>query len=284
MGLWVLLASLCALFLATLACGWYFRDTGAAAARPLPELPLLLWASTLMLVTLSYFVELAARAAPTAERPVARGQVVRNLRLSLSLSILFLACQVITWGDLIAAETGDGVHPMYAFNFYLMTALHAVHVIGGVVYAVMALRVCEDLPRLAVRSRNLAIYWHFLAAMWLLIVLNLLAIRIPNPEDSFLGPLSLGAAALTVLAFLGFQLRVIALLWMRGERAFALFSLLPPVAFMHAWARMQELGTHRLALRWGIVSGLMLVALMLAGTIHLGQFASNFEEIDYSAG
>jgi cytochrome c oxidase subunit 3 len=266
MGLRVLIASLAPLFIATMFCGWYFRDTGSTG-EALPALPLLLIASTLLLAMLSY----------SAEKCTLSG-----VRASLFLGFAFLGCQTFVWRDLIKIETSEGVHPMYAFNFYLMTALHAAHVIGGLVYSIVSLQSFKSSgEELAQRLRNHAVYWHFLGATWIGILLNLFAIRIPNPEQSFLAPLSAGVCVVLLIVVLGYQAMAVRILWKRGEKAFALFSSLLPVAFLHIWARGEELNTQKMALHWGVAQALLLIALMFAGTLHLGQFASNFAEIQY---
>ncbi|MFT7517033.1 MAG: cytochrome c oxidase subunit 3 [Myxococcota bacterium] len=274
MGLRVLIASLAPLFIATMFCGWYFRDTGSTGAA-LPALPLLLIGSTILLVWLSAMAEKAAR--------LVRGKsALSSLRFSLYIGLAFLFCQTLAWEDLISSDTGEGVHPMFAFNFYLMTALHAAHVLGGLVYTLASLKSFDqDGDELPQRLRNHAVYWHFLGLTWLGIIINLFAIRIPNPEDSFLAPLSLAVCALLLLMVLSYQWIAVRLLWRRGERTFALFSVILPIAFLHIWARGEELNTQKMALRWGIAQGLLLIAMMFAGTLHLGKFAGNFTEIEY---
>ncbi|MGB0952832.1 MAG: hypothetical protein ACPG31_06385 [Planctomycetota bacterium] len=270
LGLRVLLLSIAALFMATLFCGWYFRDTGNTG-EALPALPLGIWASSVLLIVVSAFGERAAR---TLE--------VRWVDLSGVIAFVFLLWQGAIWVELLEQETGDGVHPMYAFNFYLMTVLHAVHILGGIVYALVVSRnIRRDAPEGDQGARNLAQYWHFLLGTWGAIVLNLLAIRIENPEDSFLSPLSLGVSGLLLLGVLGYQAKAIHLLWGRGEKAFAFFALLLPFAYLHIWARNEELGTSKMALRWGFLQGFLLIALMFTGTLHLGRFAGNYEEISY---
>lgn len=270
LGLRVLLASIAALFMATLFCGWYFRDTGNAEGA-LPALPLGIWLTTLLLLGVSGFAEKAAR-----------GVDRKAVQLSQLFALGFLLCQGWNWAELLKQETGAGVHPMYAFNFYLMTALHAAHIIGGLVYGVL---VAGSLKVNAIdakqRVKNLAHYWHFLAGTWAAILLNLYAIRIENPEDSFLSPLSLIVTGLLLLGVLVYQVLAIKLLYQRGEKAFAMFALLLPFAYLHIWARNEELGTAKMALRWGFLQALLLIALMFTGTLHLGTFAGNFEEIAY---
>ena len=264
LGLRVMLASLSGLFLASLFCGWYFRDTGSQE-EALPTLPLGIWLTTLLLGLVSAAIESGRRKGQAAS---SAGASRTGVQLSLAFGLAFLLAQGWNWMVLLEQETGAGVHPLYAFNFYLMTALHAAHILGDPVTALQ-------------KVRNLAHYWHFLAATWIAILLNLYAIRIPEPQDSFLGPLSLGIAGMLLLGVLVYQGIAIRILWRRGEKAFALFSLLLPVAFLHIWARGEELDTQKMALRWGVLQALLLVALMFTGTLYLGTFASNYEEIAY---
>lgn len=274
LGLRVLLASLAALFLATLFCGWYFRDTGREAAGvEAPGLPWGLWPTSLLLPLLSFWAERARRA--TSLRP-------RLLRGCLALGFLFLVGQSWNWWSLLQMETGSGVHPMYAFNFYLMTVLHALHVLGGLVYTLVAIgtvRSTAGESAIASRLHNHASYWHFLMAVWLFVLLNLLGMQIEEPEDSFLASASVWASGILVLGFLVYQVQAIQLLWRRGEKGFALLSLLPPIAYLHIWARAEELQTERMALRWGVLQLVLLIALMFAGTLNLGRFAANYEMI-----
>jgi len=272
LGLRVLLASLAALFLSTLFCGWYFRDTGRiAAAGAAPALPWGLWPTTALLPLLSWCVE-------RARRPqVSQG---RLLRASFVLGLLFLAGQTWNWISLLQMETGSGVHPMYAFNFYLMTVLHALHVVGGLVYTLVTLAaVRRQPPNLPTRLHNHASYWHFLLAVWLFVLLNLYGMRMSVPEDSLLAPGSVVVAALLALACCAYQARAIGILWRRGDKVFAVLAILPPLAYLYTWARSEELHTERMSLHWGVLQLVLLIAIMFAGTLNLGQFAGNYEMI-----
>ena len=278
LGLRVLLASTAALFIATLFCGWYFRDTGATE-EALPALPLSIWLTTLLLGGVSWAVEKALRRARLADD----GRIARaGVQLSLAFGVAFLLAQSWNWIELLEQETGGSVHPLYAFNFYLMTALHAVHIIGGLVYGGLVLSALGNHAADSIQKvQNLAHYWHFLAGTWVAILINLYTTRIENPEDSFIGPLSLAIWGLLLFGVLAYQVKAIILLYKRGERAFAFFALLLPIAFLHIWARGEELDTQKMALRWAVLQALLLVAMMFCGTIYLGQFAGNYEEIQY---
>jgi cytochrome c oxidase subunit 3 len=85
------------------------------------------------------------------------------------LGILFLAGQAVAWEQLKNAGIYVATNPSSSF-FYVLTAAHAFHLLGGVaalVYVdVQALRL-----RLGPAKRTAidvtAIFWHFLDAVWL---------------------------------------------------------------------------------------------------------------------
>jgi cytochrome c oxidase subunit III len=97
-------------------------------------------------------------------------------RLTLALSFAFLVGQFFAWRQL----SGEGVYlatsPSSSF-FYVLTALHALHLLGGLgalVYALRCLRT-DDGPRPVNVLAAAALYWHFMAVLWiyLLVVLAL---------------------------------------------------------------------------------------------------------------
>ena len=97
-------------------------------------------------------------------------------RITLALSFAFLAGQYLAWQRL----SGEGVYlatsPSSSF-FYVLTALHALHLLGGLgalVYALRCLRM-DDGPRPVTVLAAAALYWHFMAVLWiyLLVVLAL---------------------------------------------------------------------------------------------------------------
>jgi cytochrome c oxidase subunit III len=97
-------------------------------------------------------------------------------RITLALSFAFLVGQFFAWRQL----SGEGVYlatsPSSSF-FYVLTALHALHLLGGLgalVYALRCLRT-DDGPRPVNVLAAAALYWHFMAVLWiyLLVVLAL---------------------------------------------------------------------------------------------------------------
>jgi cytochrome c oxidase subunit III len=164
-GLGVFLAvvgSLFALFISA-----YFMRMHMADWRPVP-LPKLLWLNTAVLVISSVALQWAQVAA-------GRGQMdgVRTGLLAGGVSALaFLAGQLLAWQQLTADGYFLASNPANAF-FYLITAVHGAHLLGGLVaLGRTASKVWRGFEAEQVRlSVELcAIYWHFLLAVWLVLL------------------------------------------------------------------------------------------------------------------
>ena len=82
--------------------------------------------------------------------------------------LLFLAGQGLAWQQLLDAGVFVSGNPAAAF-FYLLTATHAVHLLGGVAVlvwiAVRALRF-ELGPGRRTAAGAGALFWHFLDGLW----------------------------------------------------------------------------------------------------------------------
>jgi cytochrome c oxidase subunit 3 len=168
LGMWVFLATLSVLFVAAIV-GYLFVRLRAEAWPPpgMPRLPAGLWLATLVLVAGSVTVQRALRAIKLGERTAS----TRWLAATLALAVGFVAVQSWNWWGLIRLRL-TATSNLYAFTFFMLTGLHAVHVIGGVaLLSVVLLR--------SLRGRYgsgyhpgityAAMYWHFLDAIWLLL-------------------------------------------------------------------------------------------------------------------
>lgn len=168
LGMRIFLGVLAVLFLASLT-GYVVTRSNAEVWPPpgVPELPAGLWFSTLVILLCSLTIALALRAIRMGERSAC----ARWLGITLGLGLVFLACQAINWFALVAADFGPRAN-LYAFLFYLLTALHALHVIGGLV----PLGIVTG-KALAGRYGSgwhpgvtyMAMYWHFLDAVWVVL-------------------------------------------------------------------------------------------------------------------
>lgn len=78
--------------------------------------------------------------------------------------------QWTAWQQLSASGQGVTVNPSNSF-LYVFTGLHALHVIGGLIaWSITAARLRAD-PERARRAVALcATYWHFLLAVWLVLL------------------------------------------------------------------------------------------------------------------
>ena len=96
--------------------------------------------------------------------------------MTLALGVVFLAGQYLAWHSLALQGVLLATSPSSSF-FYVLTAVHAVHLLGGLgalVYALRRFR-ADDGPRPVDVLSAVALYWHFMAVLWvyLLVVLAL---------------------------------------------------------------------------------------------------------------
>jgi cytochrome c oxidase subunit 3 len=144
------------------------------------RLPPILFLNTALLLASSGTLELARRPlVRKAPRAIVSGsEGVRWLALTLALGLLFLAGQVAAWRELAAQGLYLSTNPSSAF-FYVFTALHALHLLGGVAalgYVMGRLHASvAGLPAAALQAASL--YWHFMGVLWLYLLL-VLALRL----------------------------------------------------------------------------------------------------------
>jgi len=101
------------------------------------------------------------------------------------MALAFLAGQLIAWRQLDAAGYYLTANPAAAF-FYLITGVHGLHILGGLV----ALGRTMDKAWQGVALGNVrlsielcAIYWHFLLFVWMALF-SLLLLTDPIESDS----------------------------------------------------------------------------------------------------
>ena len=169
-GLWVFLAVVTSLF--ALFISAYAMRMGLGDWSPLPE-PWLLWLNTGVLVLTSATMQWTWVA---ANRGQADG-VKSGLLASGVLTFAFLAGQLAVWQQLSDSGYLMAANPANAY-FYVLTALHALHLLGGLVAwgrisakAWRGGKVAE--VRLGVELCTL--YWHFLLLVWLVLFALLLS-------------------------------------------------------------------------------------------------------------
>ena len=134
--------------------------------RPAPQVNLL-WANTLVLI-------LSSVALQWAQYSVRRGQM-DAMRVGLlaggAFTVVFLFGQVLAWQQLATMVYFEVTNPAIAF-FYLITGLHGVHLVGGLVaWGRTAVKVWGDFDVAKVRQsvELCTLYWHFLLLVWLVL-------------------------------------------------------------------------------------------------------------------
>lgn len=95
------------------------------------------------------------------------------------LGIVFLAGQVLAWGELVRMSVYLVGNPSGSF-LYVLTGLHGLHLVSAIIFLLVVL---NSTWKYKVHSKNLAqmemctTYWHFLSGLWLYLFVFLLLYR-----------------------------------------------------------------------------------------------------------
>ena len=134
--------------------------------RPAPQISLL-WANTFVLI-------LSSVALQWAQYSVRRGRL-DAMRAGLlaggAFTVVFLFGQVLAWRQLGAMVYFEISNPAIAF-FYLITGLHGLHLLGGLVaWGRTVVKVWGNFDVAKVRQsvELCTVYWHFLLLVWLVL-------------------------------------------------------------------------------------------------------------------
>ncbi len=132
--------------------------------RPLPE-PDLLWANTAILVLASFAFQLTRNATTKGQQAA----VKTWLLVGGVCTALFLSGQLVAWQQLSASGYLITGNPANAF-FYLLTALHGLHLLGGMwVWGRTTTRVLTgaDVESVRLSVELCTVYWHYLLLVWI---------------------------------------------------------------------------------------------------------------------
>ena len=166
-GMWVAMASILMLFTA-LTSAYIVRAASSNDWQPL-TMPRILLFSTALIVISSGTLETARRRLKDALVAAHR----RWLVLTVALGVGFLISQLLAWRQLVRQGIYVSSNPHSSF-FYLLTATHAVHLLGGLlalVYLSLRTRAAEENQLAVVKAQGAAdavtLYWHFMDVLWL---------------------------------------------------------------------------------------------------------------------
>jgi cytochrome c oxidase subunit 3 len=171
-GIWVVLASITMSF-AAFTSALVVRQ-GASNDWHHLTLPGILYLNTLVLVASSVALEMARRRLGIfmRSRDAEALPPVGWLYATLGLGLLFVAGQYVAWAQLRSQGLYLATNPNSSF-FYVLTAIHALHVTGGLGGLV---RVLYKLNRSTLRKSTLdatSHYWHFMDALWIYLLVLL---------------------------------------------------------------------------------------------------------------
>jgi cytochrome c oxidase subunit III len=131
------------------------------------HLPGVVWVNTVVLLASSATMEFARKRLAVADLEGFR----RLWQVTTGLGIFFLVGQLVAWRELVAQGIYVASNPGSSF-FYIFTAAHGLHLLGGVIALLFVLfRAFEK----ATLSRSLAAevtsyYWHFMDGLWVFLL------------------------------------------------------------------------------------------------------------------
>jgi cytochrome c oxidase subunit III len=171
-GMWMALAAITMLFAALTSALVVRKGLGTDWVQT--ALPQILYANTLVLLASSGTLELSRRALKLNQGE----RFLRWLYVTLALGLVFIAGQLFAWRELAQRGVYLATNPSSSF-FYVLTATHGVHLLGGIValayLAAVGRKIAEGRKkRLVVDVTSL--YWHFMDGLWIYLFI-LLSVR-----------------------------------------------------------------------------------------------------------
>src|SRR6187402_2399795 len=171
-ALWLFISSVVMLF-ASLTSAYIVRE--AEGNWVYFELPRLFYVTSVIVILSSITLQLAYSAAKKDDLQKVKLWIV----LTSVLGVAFLVGQFLAWQDLVVNSIYLVGNPSGSF-LYIITGLHALHVVCAVVFLFVVLAAAFQFK---VHSQRLAqmemclTYWHFLSVLWLYLFVFLLMTR-----------------------------------------------------------------------------------------------------------
>jgi cytochrome c oxidase subunit III len=169
-GLWMGLAAIVMLF-AAFTSALVVRK-GMSTDWVSTTLPPVIYLNTFILLSSSLTLEISRRSLKAGFGL----RFERWLYATVFLGVAFVACQLLAWRQLASQGVYLATNPSSSF-FYLLTAAHGVHLLGGVAalfYLAFRARRIVTAPSRPVSVDLTAIYWHFMDGLWVYILLLLM--------------------------------------------------------------------------------------------------------------
>ena len=171
-GVWIGIFAIIMTF-AALTSAMIVRE-GVALDWSYFQLPKILYLNTVILIFSSWTLETALAKMNEGENRFSEGMTW--LCITLALGGVFVIGQVIAWRVLAGRGLFLATNPSSSF-FYVFTAAHALHLIGGILglgYLIYKLNRNRSAAR-TTGIRATSLYWHFMDGLWVYLFVLLLA-------------------------------------------------------------------------------------------------------------
>lgn len=170
LGMLFFLASLAMIFGATIIAYLVTRANNAVwRTAEMPGLPLGIFGTTAVM-----FVQAACMSwALKAVRANKLTTLERALWWSLAFGVAFIAGQTLNWYELQSAHLTVSARNLYVFTFYMLTGVHALHILGGLVPLGVVIHRTRQREYSSSRYEGVKFcvqYWHFLGGVWLILL------------------------------------------------------------------------------------------------------------------
>ncbi len=154
------------MFFMALASAYLVRRATSTQWAPI-RLPAILWVNTLILLGSSAAIERARKFLLLGDFPGFRSSWL----ITTGLGLAFLVGQLIAWRQLASQGIYVATNQASGF-FYIFTALHGVHLIGGVTALLYVLQRKIDPQKapLAIVADVTSYYWHFMDGLWIFLL------------------------------------------------------------------------------------------------------------------
>jgi cytochrome c oxidase subunit 3 len=166
LGMAMLIVSLSMLFIASMVAYLFIRSQSTVwPPIGMPPVPTSLWLSTIIILAAS----VTAQMAHNAVRRDQDARLTRNLIATFVIGMLFLIMQTINWFEFYLRIRNIQLTGAYLGMFFVLTGLHAAHVIGGLIplaFVIHRARQRRYSANFHPGVRYITIYWHFLDIIW----------------------------------------------------------------------------------------------------------------------
>lgn len=173
LGMIFALLAIGVIFVASLIAYWLTCAGHPYGASVPLKLPRGLYASSLLLIGVSASLEWGLRRIRANDQPGLR----TGLLLTLFFAVAFLAGQALNWNSVMRANPNLEEQALGLFSFYLLTGLHAAHVLAGLVPLGLVLYRASQRDYSSSRFEGVKLcaqYWHFLGVIWVILLAALL--------------------------------------------------------------------------------------------------------------